>query len=66
MEILDYREISQNIYYLLQTISLINYKPLGIGRSPDLYVKLLVQDSPNCPELFKYGILGIKILLLFP
>jgi hypothetical protein len=45
---------------------LISFKPLGIERSPDLYAKFVVQDSPNYLELLKYGILPIEGELGFP
>jgi hypothetical protein len=37
-------------------MSLISFKPLGIGKSPDFHAKLVVQDYPNCPKILKYGI----------
>ena len=51
-----YHEISLDIWYLLQTMSLISFKPLGIKRSPNFFAKFVIHDPPNCLELLKYNI----------
>ena len=38
------------------TKAVLSFKSIGIGRSPDIRAKLVVQDSLNYPELLKYGI----------